>query len=72
MGQEIKIICDNCNRDLTYSMGGYDHCLMLKDRKFGPNSSIVLDYYMNPLLESDKFFCGFGCLKKWIEIKDQE
>ena len=62
-----KILCNQCTGDLTYSMGGYDHCLTLKDRCYGPEGSAVSDYYMVPCLEEDKFFCGFGCLKKWIE-----
>jgi hypothetical protein len=63
----IKIFCDNCNADLTFSNGGYDHCLRLSDRKYGPNGPWVLDYLMMPLLDKDMIFCGFGCLEKWME-----
>jgi hypothetical protein len=68
----IKILCDNCDADLTYSRGGYDHCLCLKNRHFGPDSSAVVDYYMYPLLDADVFFCGFGCLEKWMEKRKEK
>lgn len=67
MPKEIKILCDNCNRDLTYSRGGYDHCLILSDRKYGPDSCWVTGYYMEPEIDGDKYFCGKGCLKRWLE-----
>lgn len=63
----IQIKCDNCGRDLSYSNGGYDHCLILKDREYGPDSNIIIDYYIYPLLDEDKYLCDFGCLKKWME-----
>jgi hypothetical protein len=68
----IKILCDNCYADLTYSRGGYDHCLHLEDRHYGPDSSIVVDYYMYPLLDNDAYFCGFECLEKWMEKRKQQ
>ena len=65
----IKIFCDHCERDLTLSKGGYDHCLYLQDKKYGRNRSNVIDYYMEPLLEEEAFFCGFECLKRWLSNK---
>jgi hypothetical protein len=62
----IKMLCDTCNADLTYSRGGYDHCLRLTDRYYGPESDIVLDYFSSPLLEKHCLFCGFACLEKWM------
>ncbi len=67
----IKILCDNCSADLTYSMGGYDHCLCLKDREYGPQGNAVIDYYMRPLLEDEKIFCGFGCLRNWMNKEEK-
>ena len=63
----IKIFCDNCECDLTYSGGSYDHCLCLSDRHYGPDSDVIIDVYIHPLLDHEKFFCGFGCLEKWME-----
>ena len=68
----IKIICDNCKNDLSFSAGSYEHSLILKDRHFGPSTDMVYDFYFYPFLEEDKNFCGFACLKKWLEKKDQE
>lgn len=62
-----KILCDYCNQDLTYSYGRFDHCLILKDRKYGPNSDAIIDCYICPIIDEDKYFCGKGCLKKWLE-----
>jgi len=64
---ETKITCDHCKKDLTYSSGGVDSSLVLTNRNYGPNSAVVLDYLINDLLQEDHHFCGFGCLKKWIE-----
>lgn len=67
MPLESKITCDHCNADLTFSRGGYDHCLKLSDREYGPLGNIVLDYLIYPIIDKDKYFCGLGCLKKWTE-----
>jgi len=67
MSRKMKILCDNCESDLTYSRGGYDHCLILSDRKYGPYCDMIIDYYIYPIIDEDKFFCGIGCLKKWLE-----
>jgi len=63
----IQIECDNCGEDLTYSRGAYSHSLVLKDSEYGPDSDFIYDVFIYPLLEEDKHFCGFGCLKKWME-----
>ena len=62
-----KIFCSNCESDLTYSMGGYDHCFVLQDRKYGPHDQHILDYYCEPVIEEKKFFCGLDCLYQWVE-----
>ncbi len=70
--KKTSISCDFCNSDLTYSNGGYDHCLHLIDRRYGPSGSIIIDYYMLPLLDEDLYFCGFMCLEKWFENRSKE
>ena len=70
MSRKLNICCDNCDRYLTYSSGGYDHCLHLCDRKYGPgpeSGGVVIDYYFPPILDDDKYFCSKQCLKKWLE-----
>jgi hypothetical protein len=69
MGKTIQIKCDGCDHDLTYSKGGYDHCLVLEDREYGPNSQVVLGYMTYPEIQNDCYFCGIKCLKKWIQEK---
>jgi hypothetical protein len=59
--------CKNCNRDLTYSNGAIDHCLVLSDRHFGPGpEEATIDIYIFPILEQPYYFCGFGCLNDWL------
>lgn len=72
MSKKVKYICDACERDITYSQGGYEHSLILYDRKYGPDSNIIITYYMYPLLDEEKIFCGFGCLKKWLGEKNDK
>ncbi len=67
MPKVIKITCDNCEKDLTYSRGGIDYCLVLDTREYGPNSNVILAYASRPEIDETKYFCGIGCLKLWIE-----
>lgn len=61
------VLCACCKRDLTYSGGGNDHCLLLRDRMYGPKGMAILDYLMTPLMEELECFCGWHCLKTWID-----
>lgn len=61
-------ICSSCNRDISHSPC-YDHILCLSDTSIGPKNEWVVDVLIMPLLEEDHYFCGFSCLKTWIEKK---
>lgn len=69
MTKKEKIECDFCKRDITYSNGGYDHSIIIQDRKYGPDSDIIIDYYTNPILNKRHDFCGLKCLENWIKDK---
>ncbi len=67
----IKYYCDFCNCDLTDSNGGSRWRLKLSNDVMNENSSMTtFDIFWIPPIEDDKdkYFCGFGCLKKWLEI----
>lgn len=62
-----KILCDNCDNDLSESDGITKYRLHLSCERAPHTGGMVLDVYIYPILEEDKHFCGFVCLKKWIE-----
>lgn len=62
-----KIQCDYCDNDLTYSDGITKHRLKLVCENAPYINCNVIDFYVYPILEEEKHFCGFGCLKKWME-----
>lgn len=62
-----KIHCDNCGNDLTNDNGIDDYRLQLQCQKLPYGSNVRISVYVYPLLEEDKHFCGFGCLKKWMD-----
>ncbi len=69
MTREIKVICDNCERDITYTGNSIDYRLNLKDERkpVYPGSNMVTDMMIYPSLkDGEKNFCGLGCLKVWI------
>lgn len=65
--QKTEVKCDYCRKDLTYSRGGYDYVLSLKNRRIGPNGDAVLAYMSIPSIDCDCDFCGTACLEKWLK-----
>ncbi len=69
MTYEIKITCDNCDKDLTYTSNAIDYRLTLKDEKKRtyPDTNVVTSMMIYPSLkDGEKNFCGLGCLKIWV------
>lgn len=66
MTHQTEIICDFCSENLSYSEGitlNYLHLI----NETAPNvNGYVIDVFMEPILNEDKYFCGLGCLEKWI------
>lgn len=69
MSELIKIFCDNCSNEITYSYGCQNYCLKLSNHTMPNYSSITCDIMIYPPIDSTKHFCGLGCLKKWLEAK---
>lgn len=44
-----------------------DWCLVLKSEHLSPLNGISIDIWIEPPLKEEVRFCGFGCLKKWLE-----
>lgn len=66
--KEIKIICDSCDRDITYTGNSIDYRLALKNERIQSKEGAVTDMMVYPILDDDLYFCGKGCLKKYISL----
>lgn len=64
-----KINCDNCDADLTKFQEVMDFRLHLTCEPIPVTSKVIVDVMMCPFLDSEKFFCGFGCLNGWLKKK---
>ena len=65
--KETKITCDYCEQDLT-STGSYPmYRLRLAAERLPHDCSAIYDIYIIPPIENDNYFCGLGCLGKWLE-----
>jgi hypothetical protein len=65
------MICESCERDLTFTYGPTHHCLKLSDEHINPSGGAVVDVYVLPIIENDLYFCGFGCLSKYVKEKSK-
>jgi len=67
MTEYMKITCDNCNKDLTYTGNCVDYRLKLMDENIPTQSTCVTTRMLYPSLKNgSKHFCGMGCLKVWV------
>ena len=64
-GQESKITCDSCGNDLSVATNRMGSRLVLKNEIAHCPDGAVPDMMLYTLINSDKHFCGLGCLKKW-------
>ena len=65
----LKINCDFCTRDLSVSGGAIDYRLLLKNEELPLPGNTCIDVYIKPPIDSDKHFCGLGCLVKWSKTQ---
>ena len=72
MPSEVKIICDGCGADLTYTGNSVDYYLILyyaskipRYMKNGETGGAVTDMMIQPPIKKAAYFCGLGCLDKW-------
>jgi hypothetical protein len=66
MTENIKITCDSCENDITYTANCRGYILCLNVEAQTPSSGIVTLMHVSPPIESRKHFCGLGCLKRWV------
>jgi len=68
MMENIKITCDNCERDITYTGNSIDWRIALINERvpISPDLTCVADMMIYPPLKHDCHFCGKECLKSWI------
>jgi hypothetical protein len=64
--------CDNCMHDLTESHGITNYYLVLSMDRSKDVSTVTYGIFIYPLLERTHHFCGFGCLKKWLDKPMEE
>lgn len=65
----LKVNCDFCSRDLSVTGGAIDHRLVLKNEEIPLPSAACIDVYIKPPIDSDKRFCGLGCVYRWAKEK---
>lgn len=68
----LKVLCNFCQSDLTHSEGITKHLLQLTCCAAPHEGGYVLDVYIEPPLKETQHFCGFGCLKHWLEKRDNQ
>jgi hypothetical protein len=62
MTRTVKVTCDNCNADLYKELFAPSDYLSLLNEH-----SISATMPFEPVLGGSKHFCGYGCLKNWID-----
>lgn len=65
MSGECAFCGDKNFRRMSFDIS--DWCLALKSEHLPPLNGISVDVYIEPPLKEEIRFCGFGCLKKWLE-----
>jgi hypothetical protein len=65
-----KITCDNCQADLTYTNNYMEWYLTLGTAAKEKKANVSYLMNIEPILRQQKQFCGFECLKQWIENHD--
>lgn len=70
--KNYSICCDFCKNDLTYSYHQDGYFLTLKNtlkmRESVDSNGLRMEYaiMVSPILKEDLHFCGFDCLKKYL------
>jgi hypothetical protein len=64
--KDLKITCDFCSRDLTYTGNCIDWYLSLKNEQMMTLGNVLTCAMIYPKIDKDAHFCGLDCLKKWI------
>lgn len=64
MTKTIKILCDNCSKDLSTTTNYVDYRLNLHDEQIPFSGTVATTLMRYPSLkEGERHFCGIGGLK---------
>jgi hypothetical protein len=65
-----KIICDNCEDDLTTTGNSIDYRLaLICETKQGYGRGPYTDLIIYPPIDRNYYFCDLACLDQWREKK---
>lgn len=69
--KDVKINCDQCGLDLTYTRNSVDYRLSLEVERLpiDPEVSTVTEMLIHPPMKQDAHFCGVFCLAQWVAVK---
>lgn len=60
--------CEACKQDLSTTEGIMAWRLHLGSEPIPMQAGCAtVDVYVHPHIDKDCYFCGFGCLKKWVD-----
>ena len=67
MPKEIKITCDNCDKDITYTdrMPAYRVVIDCERLQNVSNSEFAINVI--PPIPNTLYFCSLGCMKNYFE-----
>lgn len=65
MGKQVKILCDNCERDITSTGASPQFRLHLKAEPLPHTSNSIHAIMVCPPIKEDKYFCNLSCLEGW-------
>ncbi len=60
--------CSFCGEDLRkLNRSITDYCLLLRAAELPNTTGVSIDVFVVPPIDKDHWFCGMGCLSKWID-----
>lgn len=67
MSELRRVVCDFCNRDLTFTGNTTEYRIVLRDEAIPSRGGAVTDMLMYPHIDGGpKHFCRWKCLWEWF------
>jgi hypothetical protein len=67
MSEQRKVLCDQCDADITFTENAVDYSIRMVNRSIPSNCSVVSLAMRYPHLEESLDFCNRECLKKYVK-----
>ena len=67
MPRTETITCDHCGKDLAQSSNVPDYRIAVLNQRIPSAGGVVTDMPLTPELPHDHYFCGWKCLRAWME-----